>query len=338
MKTSNRWNTTLAALAAASLLAACGGGGSGSTPATGTTPVVTPAPTPSPTPAPVADAGAPALSGVVATDGRNWINYRRGQAGIPLVAQNALVARAAQAHSDYQRLNGQITHDEDASLPGFTGVHELERLAAAGYVLDVPAGYAYGEVISATSGGTGAYMVDELITAIYHRFVILEPRFKEIGTGSATSTRGTTYFTSDFVANHGFGQGIGGGALVSWPYNGQTGVTPNFFSDNEEPDPVCGPNEVGYPISVHANIDSTVTVQSFTVQARGGAALRVKLLDYATDVTACSGPPPPKPKTPESAAAIIPLDVLKGATTYDVRFVGAVNGVPVTQTWSFTTR
>ncbi len=335
MNTSNRWTTTLAALAAASLLAACGGGGSSSTPETGTPPVAV-NPTPSASPSPGTDA--PSLSGIVAVDGRNWINYRRGQAGVPAVTQNAQIDVAAQAHSDYQRLNGQITHGEVAGNAGFTGVGELERLAAAGYVLDAQAGYAYGEVISATSSGTGAFMVDELITAIYHRFVVFEPMFKEIGTGAATSTRGTTYFTSDFAANHGFGKGITRGALVSWPYSGQTGVTTNFFSDNEEPDPVCNQNEVGYPISVHANIDSTVTVQRFTLQARGGSALRVKLLDYATDVTSCTGTPPPKPKTVESAAAIVPLDALKGATTYDVHFVGAVNGVPVTKDWSFTTK
>jgi uncharacterized protein YkwD len=338
MNTANRWKLTLSALAAASALVACGGGGSNSTPDATTTPVaVTPAPSPSPSPTP--EAGAPASVGDVAIDGRNWINYRRVQVGIPQVAQNALIDRAAQNHSDYQRLNGQITHDEVAGKAGFTGVGELERLAAAGYTLNPAAGYAYGEVISATSSGSGSYMVDELITAIYHRFVIFEPMFKEIGTGSATAARGTTYFTSDFAAKNGFGPGIARGALVSWPYSGQAGVTPNFFSDNEEPDPVCGQNEVGYPISVHANIDSRVTVQSFTVQPRGGSPLRVKLLDNATDVTSCAPlPPPPKPKTPESAAAIIPLDILKGATTYDVHFAGAVNGVAVTRNWSFTTK
>jgi uncharacterized protein YkwD len=326
MKRSNRWSTTLAALAAASALVACGGGGSSSTPAVGTTPVAV-TPSPSPSPAPVPEAGAPALVGIVAIDGRNWINYRRGQIGIPVVAQNPLIDRAAQAHSDYQRLNGQITHDEVAGNPGFTGVGELERLAAAGYVLDVPAGYAYGEVISATSSGTGAFMVDELITAIYHRFVIFEPMFKEIGTGSATSTRGTTYFTSDFAANHGFGRGIGRGALVSWPYSGQTGVTPNFFSNNEEPDPDPDRNEVGYPISVHADISAYVTVKSFTVRPRGGAILPAKLLQHDVDA-----------HTVSSAAAIVPQAVLKAATVYDVSFDGVVDGIPVTRNWSFTTK
>jgi hypothetical protein len=58
------------------------------------------------------------------------------------------------------------------------------------------------------------------------------------------------------------------GQLRGLPANNQTNVPPNFFSDNESPDPVPGQNEVGYPISVHG--DSNVTVQNFTVAARGG--------------------------------------------------------------------
>jgi hypothetical protein len=37
-------------------------------------------------------------------------------------------------------------------------------------------------------------------------------------------------------------------------------------------------------------------------------------------------------------AAIVPLAPLKAATVYDVSFVGAVDGVAVTKSWSFTTK
>jgi hypothetical protein len=64
------------------------------------------------------------------------------------------------------------------------------------------------------------------------------------------------------------------------------------------------------------------------VRERGaGADLAVKLLARAND-----------PETPLSAAAIIPLAVLKSNTTYDVTFVGTADAVPVTKTWSFTTK
>lgn len=320
----NRWRTTLAGLAIAWSLAACGGGGGSSSvdpgPATPTPIVIPPGPTPAP------EAGAPASVGDVAIDGRNWINFRRSQVGIPLMTQNALVDRAAQAHSNYQKLNDVIMHEEVAGKPGFTGVDLLARLNAAGYTF-ARNSYAYGEVISATSSNSGAYMADELITAIYHRFVMFEPMFKEIGTGAATTAKGYTYFTSDFTANNGYGAGIGRGAVVTWPYSGQTGVTPNFFSDYEAPDPIPNANEVGYPVSVHADITATLTVRSFTIHARGGADLSVKLLEHGSDA-----------ETPVSAAAIVPLSPLRGATTYDVTFNGSADGLPVSKVWSFTTK
>ena len=316
MNKSNRWYTGLAGLAMAWSLVACGGGGGSADVAPTPTPVVA-----------VPEVGAPASVGNVAIDGRNWINYRRTQIGIPVMTPNALIDGAAQAHSDYQKLNNIVTHEETAGNPGFTGATLLDRLRAAGYTFASDNSYAYGEVISATTSNSGAYMAEELITAIYHRFVIFEPMFKEIGTGSATTSKNYTYFTSNFTANNGYGPGIGRGAMVNWPYNGQTGVTPNFFSDYEAPDPVAGVNEVGYPVSVHANINATVTVQSFTIRPRGGAVLAVKLLAPGTDKD-----------TPKSAAAIVPLAVLKAATTYDVSFVGTADSVAVTKSWSFTTK
>jgi uncharacterized protein YkwD len=326
--TPKRWTTALAALAAACALVACGGGGGGSdnnnssaTVMSNPAPIVLPS---APAPA-VTDPGSPASVGNVAIDGRNWINFRRSQIGMPLMMQNTLVDRAAQAHSDYQRINDTITHDEVAGKSGFTGVDLLARLNSAGYSVVKP--YAYGEVISATSSSSGFYMADELITAIYHRFVIFEPMFKEIGTGSGTTAKNYTYFTADFSSSGGFGIGIGRGVVATWPYSGQTSVTPNFFSDYEEPDPVPNKNEVGYPVSVHADITAFLTVQAFTMHPRGGADLAVRLLEHNTDT-----------RTPVSAAAIVPLDPLKAATTYDVSFTGIVDDLPVSKTWSFTTK
>jgi hypothetical protein len=218
-----------------------------------------------------------------------------------------------------------VSHDEIPGKPGFTGVGPQERLAAAGYTF-ASGNRAYGEVISASTNGTGFGMAEELITAIYHRFAIFEPQFKEIGTGSAITGAGYTYFTSDFTANNGFGPGIGRGVLVNWPYDGQTQVTRNFFSDSEAPDPVAGMNEVGYPVSVQGDITAVLTVQTFTIQPRGGMPLDVRLLQHATD-----------PETPDSAAAIIPLAPLRAGTTYDVTFVGSADAIPVTKRWAFTT-
>jgi uncharacterized protein YkwD len=325
----------IAGCVAAWALAACGGGGGGggSTPPVAVTPVP-PVTNPPVTPPSDVDPNAPVLTNNIAVDGRNWINYRRTQLGIPTVAQNAQIDIAALGHSEYQRING-ITHTQDPSKQGFTGATLKDRLNAAGWTVP-SAGFAYGEVISATTSMDGAFMAEELITAIFHRFVIFQPMFKEIGTGAASTSANYTYFTADFGARDGWGTGIPRGTVVVWPFDGQTKVTTNFFSDFEAPDPIpdVGINEVGYPISVEANLDHVLTVQTFTVRPRGGSDLTVRLLAPGSN----------NGEVPLYGAAIIPMTPLKAATTYDVTFVGTATTtnpagtVQINRTWSFTTK
>jgi uncharacterized protein YkwD len=319
-----RWRSLIAGLAAASTLVACGGGGGGTDAVATPVAVIPPANVP---PVIVPDAAAPTATGSIAVDGRNWINYRRTQLGVPVVTENVLINNAALGHSEYLRTNNVMSHDQVAGNPGFTGATLRDRLNAAGYTIPA-SGYAYGEVISGATNGTGFFMAEELITAIYHRFVMFEPKFREIGTGAATATssRGYNYFTADFATRGGFGPGIAANSVVTWPFNGQTGVTPNFMSDTEEPDPVPNQNEVGYPISVHANIDAPLTMQTFTVRPRGGANLQVLVVNSSSNASQ------------RTAISIIPLARLAAATTYDVSFSGTVNGSPVSRDWSFTTR
>lgn len=313
----------------AALLGACGGGG-GDTAAPAQVPAAPPpATTTTTTTLPFDTAGypgAPVSVGNVAVDGANWINYRRSQMGLSVLTKNGLIDQAAQHHSDYQRLNDVISHDEEAGKNGYTGIGLDGRLAAAGYSL-APNNATYGEIISATTNPAGFFMAEELITAIYHRFVMFEPVFKEMGTGAGTTARSYTYFTADLVANNGYGPGLGRGRMVVWPVNGQTGVKPNFFSNQEVPDPVDGLDEVGYPVSVHADISAVVEVSNFSIRPRNGSNLAVKLLQRATDA-----------RTATSVAAIIPLTRLNAATVYDVSFSGSADGVPVSLNWSFTTQ
>ena len=312
--------SVIPALLIAALLAACGGGGSDSS-----TPAVS---TATPAPQLVQEAGAPATTGNIATDGYNWINYRRGQVGLASLARNSQIDTAAQGHSDYLKSNNTVSHDQVAGKPGFTGATLADRFVKAGYMLNRSNSYAYGEVIAGATSSSGFYLAEELITAIYHRFVIFEPVFKEAGAGAATGNNGYAYFTADFAANNGYGPGLAAGQVVTYPFSNQTKVATSFSSNNEEPDPVPNQDIVGYPVSVHANINDVLGVTAFTVRQRGAASdLPVLLLQRATD-----------PQTPLSAAAIIPLSPLTANTTYDVSFNGRVNGSAVTRSWSFTTR
>ncbi|MFA6067776.1 MAG: CAP domain-containing protein [Janthinobacterium sp.] len=311
-----RWKRWIPALLSAALLSACGGGSSDSSNAAQNTS----------TPAGqlVQEPGAPALSNNIATDGFNWFNYRRSQIGLSPLARNGLIDSAALGHSSYLNLNNTVAHEQVQGKPGFTGVTLGDRLAKAGYVVTS----LQGEVIAGAGNTSGFYLAEELVTAIYHRFVIFEPLFREGGAGAAVSGAGYAYFTTDMASNRNYGPGLAAGQIVTYPSSGQQKVAVSFSSDNEAPDPVPNQDVVGYPISVHANYGTPVSVTAFSVRQRGaGADLTVRLLTSGNDA-----------HTPVSAASIIPLAPLTGNTSYDVSFIGKVNGADITRNWSFTTR
>ncbi|RZI44473.1 CAP domain-containing protein [Herbaspirillum sp. HC18] len=301
----------LLALIAALALTACGGGGGSSSSKSETTVAA-------------AEPTGPVATGNTATDGLNWFNFRRQQLGLKVLVRTTLADIAAQGHSEYERINDVITHEQTPGAPGFTGVTVGDRLVAAGY--QFRSAYAYGEVLSATSDPSGFNAAEDLIGAIYHRFVIFDPVFQQMGGGAATVSKGLTYFTANFVAERLDG-GLGKGNIVVYPFPGEPRVPRNFFSDHEVPDPVPSRNEVGYPVSVHADITSNISVQSFSVRPHGGSPLDVQMLQHATDSL-----------TPTSAAAIVPLAPLNANTVYDVQFSGTVDGMKVTREWSFTTQ
>ncbi len=186
-------------------------------------------------------------------------------------------------------------------------------------------------MIARAPNSDGAFLADELIAAIYHRFLIFEPLFKDAGSGAAISRSGDVYFTTNFAANKGYGAGIGNGKVVNYPYKDQIGVPTSFLSNSEEPDPVPNINEVGYPISVHSDATGTLAVTTFTVRLRGaGSDLPVRLLTADTDANTKA--------IALTAAAIIPLAPLQSGKTYDVAFSGVVSGIAVTRDWSFSTK
>jgi uncharacterized protein YkwD len=271
------------------------------------------------------ESGAPRASGDIATDGLAWIAYRRQQAGLPAPVRDSVIDRAASGHSQYQQINNRVTHDQSPAEPGFTGATASDRLRGAGYALDALA-QADGEVIAATAGADGFAAADGLLGAIYHRYIMLQPRFDRYGAGSARRDGGYHWLTVNFVATNDAPRPANA-QLVLWPVPEQAGVRTNFFSDQETPDPVPGIDEVGYPVSVHADLDATLRVERFTLAERGGDPLPVRLLAPGADEA-----------TPDSAAAIVPLVRLRAGAVHDVVFSGTLDGVPVVRRWSFSTR
>ncbi len=271
------------------------------------------------------EAGAPAASGNVALDGITWLNFRRAQADLPALSRDERLDLAASRHANYQQSNDVVTHDEDSRKPGFFATTASERLRAADFPLLATA-FADGEVIAATGSPDGFASVEGLLGAIYHRYVVLEPMFNAVGAGAAHRDGSFYWLTMNLVGLKG-SAGIANGSVAVWPLPSQKNVRTNFFSDQETPDPVPQADEVGYPVSVHANLISVMRVDSFTLSDADGQAIAVRQLNSAVDRD-----------TPPSAAAIIPLRPLHNGTTYIVNFAGHVDEQVVERSWQFTTR
>jgi len=250
------------------------------------------------------------------------VNQTRQLMGLPAVAGNAQLDLAAQAHADYLQthING-ISHNETPGLSGFTGATPGARLTAAGYLFS-----SMNEVIS---GGvaSGQQAVQGLVQAIYHRFGIFAPEVAEVGIGLGTAPGKFANVVIDFGATFGNTVTLPIGWLGTYPVDGQTGVTRDFNSDTEVPDPVPSQNRVGYPVSIHAGAQDTLAVTSFTLaRADGGMSLPVQLLSFPADA-----------HVPANAAAVVPLAPLDYGTRYQASFIGTRNGQAVSLSWTFTT-
>jgi chitodextrinase/uncharacterized protein YkwD len=252
------------------------------------------------------------------------INLRRSQIGLPPLIHDSLLEQSARGHAAYLAATGETGHFQTSTgSASFTGATPAERILATGYS---PL-WSSNEVISFGSF-TGVAAIEGLIQAIYHRFGIFSSSVEETGVGT---TAQHPDFGTVFVVNSArrFQPPPAPGTWIGvYPYDGQTGVTRNFSSDTESPDPVPDKDLVGYPISIHVDDDKTLSVTSFTVRPVGGSVLPARLLTNATDA-----------HTPASAAALIPEDPLAYGTQYEVSFTGKRNpgNVDVVRTWTFTT-
>lgn len=145
---------------------------------TGAAPVGDPPPPPTnpPSPSPAAD--------VVALT-----NAARATAGVPPVAVDAAVQRAAEAHSADQAAMGRMSHT------GSDGSDAGDRLERAGY-----AWRTWGENV-AVGQPTPAGVTDAWMTSPGHRENMLNASFEHIGVAVAHDAAGRTYWTMVLAAD-----------------------------------------------------------------------------------------------------------------------------------------
>ena len=316
------------AISSAIVLSACGGGSGGGSASS------TPTASSSSTTTATAQANVGTLSSPQYASGSyqlsafQQLNNMRQQCGFPVLADNSLLDKAAQNHTNYMIANNVYGHYETQGNPDFTGVTPGDREAAVGYPM-ASAGevFAYGLT-------TGTAAITGLASIPYHTVVLFSDTAEE-GMGFGTMQNGTDIFVTDFG-----NQSVSptaptiSSAPLTYPCSGLTGVERQNTATEDTPPYINGapaknvPGSWGTPIAVEGNLSDAITLTSVSVTGPNGAAVPVSFYDSSDD--------PYNTLTPSDAFAI-PNAPLAATTTYSVVASGTINGTPFTRSFSFTT-
>ncbi len=201
------------------------------------------------------------------------INTTRAAMGSPCASMVATLNTSATKHCQYYVANaGNQTcisnpHVEVQSCTDYVSANFNDRETAAGYMCmpSLTQSCESSEVMAFDDNPTTA--LGQWIGSIYHRSPVLDPRTRDFGYGSATGCD-----TIDF--GEGAGSTTPADVLVSYPYDGQTGVGRSFNGAEESPTPPVPPG--GWPSAMPIHVymlatNITLTTDEFGVD--GGAQL-----------------------------------------------------------------
>jgi hypothetical protein len=167
----------------------------------------------------------------------------------------------------------------------------------------------------------GARTVQQWIDSVWHRTPILSPWVRDAGYGAATACD-----TMDF----GVGASSPSNLVVTYPYDGQTGVPVSFDGTREGPAPPAPPSgwPSGYPITVFVKGASSTTLTTHTLSVDGGAQLAHQFIT---------------PQTPnavvQNAVILYANSPLTSGTKYRVQVSGTGSGgAAVNVNTTFTTK
>ncbi|MGH7436307.1 MAG: CAP domain-containing protein [Polyangiaceae bacterium] len=217
--------------------------------------------------------GAPAGLTANQTTALSILNTTRAAMGSPCMTIVPSLDTSATDHCNYYAANSTSTtcdanaHVEVSGCSMYVAAQFNTRESAAGYSCQ-PSQTQHcmsSEVMAFDDNPTTA--LGQWIGSIYHRSPLLDPRMRDFGYGSATKCD-----TIDL--GEGAGSTTPDSVIVSYPYNGQTGVPLSFQGSQEIPTPPVPPAgwPSAYPITVFMAASSiTLTTDEFSID--GGAQI-----------------------------------------------------------------
>ena len=336
------WALTAAASVVALCLTACGGGGGGGD--------TTAAVVPPPSNQPAVPAVTPAV-GVLDEEVAAFqlLNAERGRCGFGTLLRNTSLDAAARAHADYQAFYGIVDHLENAStMPvGFSGVFPVDRVLAKGYAQRQAEIGAVTDEITALIGasvktGFGESGIRSLLNAPYHLRGLVSG-YRDIGLAvrnnldvGASKASVFLQINAAYLASAG-PQLFAPADVHTYPCEGSTGM--NFRLSNESPNPVPGRdlavNPLGSTVLVTLRPGNrlVVTSSSFTQVSNGQVVVTRAPVGSANDpYRGCA-----EGCFTASEAYIAADAPMLANTAYRVNLAGTNNGLPFTNTFTFTT-
>ena len=323
---------SLAAVAALLVLAGCGGGGGGgaAAPATRTADATTVSPV-------AHAAGSEELAAF------QLLNAERERCGFGGLTQNAQLDAAARAHANYQIINSVVSHLEDASKPGFTGVTAADRIAAAGYT---DAGALSDEIAgflgTSQKAGLGAAALRNLLNAPYHLQGLMSG-FRDVGISVRSSADTGVGAAAVILQINAAYKRLAGPQLFAapevhtYPCEGSSGV--NFKLSNEDPNPVPGRDlsttPLGSSVYIAVRDGNVLNITSASlIQLSTGQPVTLR-----TPITAANDPYAPcAAGCFKSHQAYVVADApLQANMSYQLTLNGTNNGTAFSRTFSFAT-
>ena len=267
------------------------------------------------------------------TEGLNYLNSLRTNAGLIELNQNSSLETAAQNHADYLIFHNLFRHDEDETAypQYFTGTNPWDRGEYAGYTPYT----AYSENMSA-GNTTIVDSIDTLFSAVYHRLGFLTMSQADIGIGSGYSASypyGSVYnYDMGSQVNTSVTRGLNPKYVV-WPYNGFSRAQTSFTNtESPAPLPSCTTYGItGNPVSIEFNPEKngSISMVSFQIFESDGSEI--------TDTTILTSSSDPAGMLDDNQFVLFTMNSFDVDSRYNVLFQYTEDGTARSISWHFNT-
>lgn len=296
-------------------------------------------------------------------EGLAYLNTIREHTGLIKLKNNKYLQEAAHSHAKYLIQHQQNGHYENKGKYLYTGYTPSQRVIKAGY----SSAYVMENVSINTVGHRKS--IDNLFSAVYHRFVFLNLDKDEIGFGVGSTEKkrkikrayvydiGSSGVSELCKRSFSMENGVyymknickesskmvpnelvearkdevrrKNRDIVLYPYDGQTHIWPAFY--NEFPDPLPDYKVSGFPISVQFNPVNykNVKLKSFRLYDAEGKEIRETRILQHHNDH--------NHLLTKLEFALMPLKRLEFDTNYTALFEASADGQNVKKNWSFRT-